>query len=134
MPPTEAEIRAYFDKMPVVAYVVTEDWKIVAVTDRLLDEIGRPRDAVVGADVFETFPDNPADPNADGTAVMRASLKRAFTSGQSEKLPRQRYDAPPAVEGGEFRERYWYPENVPITDSAGRVTAVLHVVVAAHSS
>lgn len=126
---SDLDYRSLFEKMPIIGYVVARDWRIVAVTERLLDAIHRSRDEVVGQDVFETFPDNPDDPNADGSAVMRASLERAFATGASEKLPRQRYDAPPAHDGDAFEERYWHPENVPVTDSAGDVAFVIHTVI-----
>jgi PAS domain-containing protein len=122
---------AFFEKTPIIGYVVALDWSVVAVTDRLLREIGQPREAVVGRNVFEVFPDNPDDPDADGSAVMRASLERAFTSGEVEVLPRQRYDAPPVEPGGEFRERYWLPENVPVKGPDGAVAYVIHTVVSA---
>ncbi|MHC5560892.1 hypothetical protein [Kocuria sp. U4B] len=121
--------RALFEKMPIIGYVVATDWRIVAVTDRLLEEIHRSRESVVDKDVFEVFPDNPNDPTANGAAVLRASLERAFTSGMPEKLPRQRYDAPPAEPGGRFEERYWMPENVPVHDQDGKVAYVIHTVV-----
>jgi PAS domain-containing protein len=120
-----------FEKMPIVGYVVDREWRIVAVTDRLLEAIHRSRDAVVGQDVFETFPDNPDNPDADGSAVMRASLERAFLTGETEKLPLQRYDAPPAVPGGAFEERYWLPENVPVAGRDGTIAFVIHTVISA---
>ena len=132
--PTNIDIAMYrelFEKTPIVGYVVDTDWRLVAATDRLLDEIHRSRDSIIGQDVFAVFPDNPNDPTANGTQVLRASLERAFLTGRSEKLPRQRYDAPPAEEGGEFEERYWLPENVPVHDSDGNVVYVIHTVIAA---
>lgn len=122
---------AFFEGTPIIGYVVARDWSVVAVTDRLLEEIGQPRNAVVGRNVFEVFPDNPDNPDADGSAVMRASLERAFASGEAEALPRQRYDAPPSEAGGEFRERYWLPENVPVKAPDGVVAYVIHTVVSA---
>jgi PAS domain-containing protein len=121
-----------FEKMPIVGYVVNREWRIVAVTDRLLEAIHRPREQVVGQDVFETFPDNPDNPDADGSAVMRASLERAFSSGKAEKLPLQRYDAPPAEPGGAFEERYWLPENVPVAGEDGSIAFIIHTVIAAN--
>jgi PAS domain-containing protein len=123
--------QSMFEMTPIIGYVVARDWSVVAVTDLLLREIGRPRDAVVGRNVFEVFPDNPDDPGADGSTVMRASLERAFTTGEAEALPRQRYDAPPIEPGGEFRERYWLPENVPVKGPDGAVAYVIHTVVRA---
>jgi PAS domain-containing protein len=132
MDPDPAAFRTFFEKAPIIGYVVDTDWKIVAVTDRLLDEIHHTRGSMLGKDVFAAFPDNPDDPAANGSAVLRASLERAFTSGKPEKLPRQRYDAPPAEPGGDFQERYWLPENIPVHDEDGSVAYVIHTVVDAN--
>lgn len=128
---SDLDYRELFEMMPIVGYVVDRDRRIVAVTDRLLQAIHRERHEVVGADVFETFPDNPDNPEADGVEVMRASLDRAFEIGDVEKLPLQRYDAPPARPGDPFEVRYWLPENVPVKDAHGQVVLVIHTVIAA---
>lgn len=125
-----AMYRSLFEHTPIVGFVVDEQMRIVAVTDRLLQASGITGEHVLGRDVFEAFPDNPDDPTADGTQVLRSSLERAFTSGEPEKLPRQRYDAR-STPDGPFEERYWLPENVPVRDSHGTVKYVIHTVVSA---
>ncbi|WP_172652610.1 PAS domain-containing protein [Rhodococcus opacus] len=136
MSDTQVEIpgsiyQAFFEKMPVIAFVVDKERRIVAVTDRLLGGGSNSREALVGKDVFEMFPDNPDDPQANGTEVLRASLDRAFLTGEVEVLPRQRYDA--RAEDGQFVERYWLPENNPVRDSDGDVAFVIHSVVDANT-
>nr|WP_271213427.1 PAS domain-containing protein [Rhodococcus wratislaviensis]GLK40527.1 hypothetical protein GCM10017611_74020 [Rhodococcus wratislaviensis] len=123
--------QAFFEKMPVIAFVVDKERRIVAVTDRLLGGGSNSREALVGKDVFEMFPDNPDDPQANGTEVLRASLDRAFLTGEIEVLPRQRYDA--RAEDGQFVERYWLPENNPVRDADGDVAFVIHSVVDANT-
>jgi PAS domain-containing protein len=123
--------QAFFEKMPVIAFVVDKERRIVAVTDRLLGGGSNSREALVGKDVFEMFPDNPDDPQANGTEVLRASLDRAFLTGEIEVLPRQRYDA--RAEDGQFVERYWLPENNPVRDADGHVAFVIHSVVDANT-
>ena len=113
---------------PIVGYVVATQWRLVAAIDLLLDEIHSSRDSIIGQDVFAVFPDNPDDPNTNGTQVLRASLEYAVATGHSEKLLRQRYDAPLAEEGGQFQKRYWLPENVPVQDNDGNVIYVIHTV------
>ena len=85
--------RELFDKTPIIGFVVDRNMRIVAMTDRCLSAASLSREDVIGSDVFETFPDNPDDPAADGSQVLRSSLERAFETGQPELLPRQRYDA-----------------------------------------
>ena len=124
--------RELFDKTPIIGFVVDEQMRIVAITDRCVSASGFVREDVIGRDVFETFPDNPDDPTANGTQVLRESLERAFATGLAERLPRQRYDAR-AEAGGAFQERYWLPENVPVRNDAGHVTYVIHTVVNARA-
>ncbi|PQP23492.1 PAS domain-containing protein [Rhodococcus opacus] len=123
--------QAFFEKMPVIAFVVDRERRIVAVTDRLLGGGPNSRDALVGRNVFEMFPDNPDDPQANGTEVLRESLDRAFLTGEVEVLPRQRYDA--RAEDGQFVERYWLPENNPVRNADGDVAFVIHSVVDANA-
>jgi len=120
--------RELFDKTPIIGFVVDEHMRIVAMTDRCLTAASLSRKDVIGSDVFETFPDNPDDPTADGSQVLRSSLERAFATGEPEVLPRQRYDAR-AEPGGPFEERYWLPENVPVKGPEGNVAYVIHTVV-----
>jgi len=120
--------REIFDKTPIIGFVVDKNMRIVAMTDRCLTAASLSRQDVIGSDVFETFPDNPDDPTADGVQVLRSSLERAFATGEPEVLPRQRYDAR-SEPGGPFQERYWLPENVPVKDSDGNVVYVIHTVV-----
>jgi PAS domain-containing protein len=124
--------RELFEKTPIIGFVVDEQMRIVAITDRCVSASGFVREDVIGRDVFETFPDNPGDPSANGTQVLRTSLERAFATGMPERLPRQRYDAR-AEAGGAFQERYWLPENVPVRDHAGHVAYVIHTVVNARA-
>ena len=119
--------RELFGKMPIIGFVVDENMRIVEMTERCLTASGFTREQVIGKDVFETYPDNPDDPKASGTQVLRASLERAFATGEAERLPRQRYDA--RGPDGAFQESYWLPENVPVRDELGNVAYVIHTVV-----
>ena len=81
---------------------------------------------LIGRNLFEVFPDNPADPDADGVANLYASLRTAASSGRPHRMAVQRYDVRNA--DGEFEERYWQPENSPIIDDDGNLIALLHEV------
>ena len=63
--------RDLFEKTPIIGFVVDAQMRIVAITDRCVSASGFRREDVIGSDVFETFPDNPDDPTADGTQVLR---------------------------------------------------------------
>ncbi len=124
-----AGFKAFFEKAPVIAYVVDTKMRLVAASDALLNEVGFSRESIVGKDVFDVFPANPEDVGGNGVDVLRASLDRAFATGVSETLPRQRYDVR-SDPGAPFEERYWLPQNVPVMNNAGEVAYVIHSVVA----
>ncbi|MBS0524091.1 MAG: PAS domain-containing protein [Proteobacteria bacterium] len=81
---------------------------------------------LIGRNLFDVFPDNPADPGADGVANLYASLRIAAVSGKPHRMPVQRYDVRDS--NGAFVERYWQPVNTPLMDSEGHVVALLHEV------
>lgn len=81
---------------------------------------------LVGRNLFEAFPDNPADPNADGVANLYASLRTAASTGRPHRMPVQKYDV--RTPTGAFEERYWQPVNSPVLDAEGHVIALLHEV------
>ena len=68
--------------------------RIRAVNAAYLNATNRAADELVGADMFEMFPDNPADPGADGVAQLSASLEHVLRSGQPHDMLVQRYDIP----------------------------------------
>ena len=83
---------------------------------------------LAGAYIFDAFPDNPADPDADGTTKLSASLERVLRSGHRHHMGIQRYDVPDADHGGRFVKKVWSPLNVPLRDADGRLVGVLHHV------
>lgn len=77
--------------------------------------------------MFEVFPDNPDDPNATGTANLRASLEEVLSGRIPHAMALQKYDiARPPSEGGGFEERYWSPINVPVIGADGEIVAIIH--------
>ncbi len=86
---------------------------------------GHPRDSLLGRLLFEAFPDDPANPEADGVANVSASLERVFRRGARHWMGVQRYDIPDRQNPGEFIYRVWTPMNSPIKDGK-KTVAVLH--------
>src|SRR5205807_9010208 len=85
------------------------------------------REAILGRPIFDVFPDNPADPNADGVRNLDRSLRTVLATGQPDSMALQRYDI--TVGGdGRFEERYWSPVNTPVLDESGAVTHIIHRV------
>lgn len=119
-----AAYRGVFEGSPNAYLVLTPDFSIVGANDAYLDAIGRPRDALVGHNAFDAFPENPNDEAAKSGSQLRASFQRALRSLARDTLPLQRYDLMDA--NGNWSERYWRTVNWPILDEQGAVIALAH--------
>lgn len=124
---TEAvDFRRLFESAPGLFLVLDPDLRIVAVTDAYLQATMTERTRILGHVIFETFPDNPDDPNAEGVRNLRVSLDRAVRDRVPDAMPVQRYDI--RRPDGDFEERFWSPTNSPVLDSAGELRYVIHRV------
>lgn len=116
-----------FNAIPAAYSVFDLRWNIVAVTDALLDTVGRRREDIIGRNQFEAFPDDPNDPNAKGNATMLAGFERVVAEKAGHSLPPTRYDV--ADETGVHRERWWRPVNEPVFDGEGELIYIVHGIV-----
>lgn len=126
---TALDFRALFEATPAPYLVLRPDFIIAAANEAYLRAARSAREAILGRDIFDVFPDNPDDPNANGVANLRASLKRVLQTGAPDTMAVQKYDIPmPPESGGGFEERYWSPVNTPVFDDRGALTHILHRV------
>lgn len=122
---------AAFNAVPSALLLLKPDpaFTIVAATDAYLSATGTSRADIVGRALFEVFPDNPADPLADGTRNLRRSLTRVRGDRIADTMPVQRYDIPRRRSTVfEFEERYWAPHNAPVFDGSASVARIIHRV------
>lgn len=117
-----------FLRSPAPYLLVDRRMRIQGVNGAYLTATGRSAEELTGMDIFEAFPDNPADPGADGVLRLSASLERVLREGRAHDMLLQRYDIPSAASSSGFIERLWSPLNSPIVDVAGRPVGVLHHV------
>nr|ACJ12442.1 hypothetical protein [Rhodococcus sp. T104] len=122
------DFQAIFEQAPVNYVVVDNDYRIVAATDGYLAMAMRTRDALIGRNIFEAFPDNPNDPEAKGTQALKSGIEQARQTGKAEWLPGSvRYPiARPEEQGGGYEERWFRALNAPIFDTEGNVAYVIH--------
>ena len=100
--------------------------EMVAVNKTYERASGLARADVIGKNLFELFPDNPEDPDANGVHNLYDSLRRAAETGMTQGMGLQRYD----VQGpdGQWAPRFWRPVNSVIRDTDGHLIYLLHVV------
>ena len=118
------DFRLIFESLPNQYIVVDPQRRVVAATDSFLAATRKQRNAVLGRDILLVFPDNPNDPTANGTTVLRESIERVVATREADILPVQRYDM--ELPDGSYEERYWQPLNAPVFDGNGEVTCIIH--------
>src|SRR4029077_255768 len=122
--------RALFESAPSLCLVLTpEDFTIVAVSDVYLKATMTSREMIMGQKLFDVFPDDPADPGADGVRNLRISLERGKDTRRADVMAVQRCPVRrPPEEGGGFEERFWSPINSPVFGDDGQLTFIIHRV------
>ncbi len=117
-----------FEALPGAHLVVAADpgHVVVAASDEYLRATMTRREDVIGRELFDVFPDNPAVCGADGVNNLRASLVRVAATGRADRMALQRYDI--RRPDGVFEERWWQPVNAPLPGPGSKVAHVLHTV------
>lgn len=101
---------------------------MLAANDVYLSLAFAQRDQIIGKYLFDVFPDNPDDPEADGVAKLTHSLKQVLKTKKPHIMPLQKYDVQNPKKNGKWEARYWRPENWPILDDKGNVVYIVHCV------
>jgi PAS domain S-box-containing protein len=123
------DYRQVFDHAPALLLLLAPDaprFTILGASDAYLRATQTQREAIAGRGLFEVFRDNPADPQATGTANLRASLETVLATRAPHTMAVQKYDV--RRPSGGFVERYWSPVNSPALDANGRVGYLIHRV------
>jgi PAS domain S-box-containing protein len=124
----EIKLRQLLAALPGSHLILNTDFQIVEVSNEYLRASRTQRGKIIGRQLFDVFPDNPNDPEANGVKNIRSSILRVVAERRTDSLPMQRYDIPnPTCEGG-FEERWWQPVNSPIFNEDGQVAFILHSV------
>ncbi|MDN5003886.1 PAS domain-containing protein [Bradyrhizobium sp. GCM10027634] len=118
--------RPAFQVAPHPYLLVSPNLVIAGANDAYVAGTGARHSDLIGCELFDAFPDNPADPNANGVKNLKTSLTRVLDAGLPDVMERQRYDIP--RRDGLFEERWWMVQNLPVFDDGGRLIFVLHHV------
>lgn len=123
------DYKTLFETAPGLYLVLAPDLRIVAVSDAYLQATMTRRGDILGRNIFDVFPDNPADLDATGVGNLKASLQRVLSNRMADAMAIQKYDIrKPEAEGGGFEERHWSPLNAPVFDKNGNVSYIIHKV------
>ncbi|MEV0124894.1 PAS domain-containing protein [Streptomyces sp. NPDC050703] len=115
--------------MTTAPYVLLDrELRIRGVNAAYLRATERSRDELMGAFMFDAFPDDPGDATATGVRDLSASLDRVLSRGAGDDMGIQPYNIPLPRTFGVFRRKIWSPVNSPLADADGRVVGALHHV------
>ncbi|WP_328980142.1 PP2C family protein-serine/threonine phosphatase [Streptomyces canus] len=120
------DYQALFAVTPSPCMVLGLDLVLVDVNEAACRVTGRTREDLLGRYLFDAFPDNPADPDADGVRNLHASLHWVLRSKKPDTMAPMKYDIPVADQPGVFEERWWSAINTPVLGPDGRVEWILH--------
>lgn len=124
---TEDAFRSLFEAAPGKMLVLTpRSHEIVAATDEYLAATMTERSKLYGRALFNAFPDDPSESEADGATELAASLQRVEKFQTRDVMDVQRY--PIRDKEGRFVERFWLTQNKPIFNSAGEMVYIIHRV------
>ncbi|KAB1984277.1 SpoIIE family protein phosphatase [Streptomyces triticiradicis] len=120
------DYEALFAVTPSPYMVLGPDLVIVDVNEAACRVTGRAREDLLGRYLFDAFPENPADPEAEGVRNLHASLQWVLRSKQPHTMAPQKYDIPVADRPGIFEERWWSAINTPVLGADGQVEWIIH--------
>jgi PAS domain S-box-containing protein len=115
-----------FDAQPVPTLLLDRNLTIRAVNRAYSVAVGRSAEELLGLAMFEAFPDNPDDPDADGVANLSRSLETVAHQRRPHNMLVQRYDIPVVRRGG-WLPRVWSPLNSPVV-ADDEVVGMVHQV------
>jgi signal transduction histidine kinase len=123
------DFRTLFESAPGLYLVLLPDLRIAGASDAYLRATMTTREEILGRDIFDVFPDDPADADATGVSNLRTSLNNVLETRRMDAMAVQKYSVQrPASDGGGFEERFWSPLNSPILDELGELAYIIHRV------
>jgi signal transduction histidine kinase/DNA-binding response OmpR family regulator len=123
------DFRSLFESAPGLYLVLDPDLQIVAMSDAYAIATMTRREEIIGRNIFDVFPDNPDDPDADGVRNLKASLAQVIEQKTANTMAIQKYDIRKSEsEGGGFEKRYWSPFNSPVLGKNQKLAYIIHRV------
>ncbi|WP_163708862.1 ANTAR domain-containing protein [Mycobacterium timonense] len=117
----------------VCCVLLDRDLRIRAASQAYEQVTLREHNELSGQYLFDAFPDNPKDPQSNGTSNLASSLEIAMSGGHTHKMRLQRYDIPDPAAPDEFLPKVWRPTNSPLLDH-DELVGVVHCVKAVSES
>jgi PAS domain-containing protein len=122
--PLFVDFKRVFDRMSGMCLVLDTNFVILAQNKAHAEATLSSGREAVGRGLFEVFPDNPGDYNANGVSAVRQSLLKVLKTRETDVMPIVRYDVQAAM--GPFQARYWAITNTPVLGPDGYVRWIIN--------
>ena len=120
------DYRLLFESLPGLYLVLDPQLNIVTASDAYLHATMTMKEKIAGKYIFDVFPDNPDDPEADGVTNLEYSLNYVLKNKVPHTMQLQKYDI--RRPDGTFEKRSWRPLNTPILNTKQEVIWIIHQV------
>ncbi len=115
---------AVFRQLPIPVLLLTPEFAIADVNQASLQATGRTRDELLGRNVFDAYPSDPADPSTTTVRKTIASLRRVLATGEPYAMEFQKSDIEVPGSPGLFARYYWSGVNAPVLGPDGDVALI----------
>jgi PAS domain-containing protein len=115
---------AVYQQLPIPVLLLTPEFVIADMNLAFLQTAGRSREDLLGRDLFDAFPQNPADRCSTGIRNSIASLRRVLATGEPDAMEFQQYEVEVPGSPGQFARHYWSGVNAPLFGPDGSVMLI----------
>ena len=122
----QIDFQKVIESVSSIYIILSTELDILYVNEALEKASMRKREDIIGRNLFEVFPDNPADKNADGDSNLSNSLHSVIKNKKQHTMAVQKYDI--QRPDGVFEVRYWSPLNIPVLNSENEIEYIIHRV------
>jgi PAS domain S-box-containing protein len=122
----QIDYEAIYRQLPIPVLLLTPEFDIADANQTFLRSAGRTREELLGRNLFEAFPEDPADLRATGVRNSIASLRRVLATGEPDAMEFQKYDVEVPGSQGIYAKHYWSGVNAPAFGPDGRIVLITH--------
>ncbi len=122
----DIDFERLFARLPNPYMLLDRELRYVAANESYLQVTASRLEDLLGRRITDAFPNDPSDPNNLPARMLRESLERVLTTGETDTLALIPYRVPAYRNGAVVEEdRFWSAIHLPITDAQGKVTYIL---------
>lgn len=122
----QIDYAAVYRQLPVQVVLLTPEFAIADANLAFLQYVGRSREELLGRNVLDAFPDNPADLAATAVRDSVASLGRVLATGEPDATEFEKFDVEVPGSPGLFARHYCSAVNAPVLGPDGNVVLITH--------